>query len=68
MLSQITAGSVTPGLGWPVVDAAASPTPVGWQGLGGGAVPRETTGAAVHEAQVADQDAVPVRRRGAGST
>ena len=56
MLSQITAGSVTPGLGWPVVDAAASPTPVGWQGLGGSPVPRETTGAGTAPSA---QDAVP---------
>ena len=42
MLSQITAGSVSPGLGWPVVGATASPSPVGWQGSGTAAVPRET--------------------------
>ena len=46
MLSQITAGSVAPGLGWPVVDAAASPSPVGWQGLGTDDVPRGTIAAA----------------------
>ena len=60
MLSQITAGSVAPGLGWPVVGAVSSPSPVGWQGLGGGDVPRETTPAAVDDSvPSADEVLVP---------
>lgn len=46
VLSDLTADAVTTGLGWPVVAAAPTPTPVGWQGLEGSRpapVPRGTT-------------------------
>jgi chromosome partitioning protein len=45
VLSDLTADAVTTGLGWPVVTAGPTPSPVGWQGLEGSratGVPRET--------------------------
>ncbi len=45
MLSQLSCDSVSTGLGWPVIGPSGTPSPVGWQGLGGSRpdVPRETS-------------------------